>query len=89
MIGSIENEFIGVALGDKRRVARAIKIAQQLSSAPMGTLPEVFRNATELAGAYRLLNNKHVGVEQLSSVHKRKHGQRTMNAYWFSMIRAK
>jgi hypothetical protein len=62
-------EFGEVELGDVRRTARAVKVAQALAQAPGGTLPDPLSNWSELKAAYRLLNQPECTFERLLQPH--------------------
>ena len=64
-----EAEFGGVNLGDARRTARIIKVAERLARSPGGTLPGPLPSWAEMKAAYRLLENPAVTHERLQQLH--------------------
>jgi len=60
--------FFGAAeLGDKRRTARLIALADQMSQRPGGSLPEKFVQQKDLKAMYRLFDREEVTHEALMS----------------------
>ena len=64
-----EVEFGGVELGDARRTARVIKVAERLARSPGGTLPGPLPSWAEMKAAYRLLENPAVTHARLQQPH--------------------
>lgn len=60
-----EDEFGGVDLGDARRTWRLVRMAQRVAEHPAGTVTGVFSVPREREGAYRLLSNKDVELENV------------------------
>lgn len=60
-----EEEFGRARLGDARRTARLVGIAREAAIRPAGRISEVFRTGAERQGAYDLIENPAVQVEQL------------------------
>lgn len=60
-----QEEFGRARLGDARRTARLIGMAREVALQPAGRVSEVFEKAAERQGAYDLLENPAVRVEQL------------------------
>jgi hypothetical protein len=59
-------EELGKAdLGDLRRTQRLVSMAEQAAVSPSGRITEVFRDAAEREGAYRLLENEEVECSQV------------------------
>ena len=50
-----------VDLGDERLNRRAVTIGTRMAANPEDSLPKQMQSPSELEGAYRLLNNPHVG----------------------------
>jgi hypothetical protein len=59
------NEFGAAELGDKRRTDRLVKVAAGLVQQPAGTVTSVFRNSADREGAYRMLANLEVKLEEI------------------------
>jgi hypothetical protein len=51
-----EQEFGAVELGDKRRTARAVKVAQAMAWDPSGSIPQQNKQWKDTKGAYRLFD---------------------------------
>lgn len=66
---SIEAEFEGAKLGDRRLEYRLPKIAKALQQAPDVSLPKALKNDAEVEGGYRLLRNKGVTVDGILAGH--------------------
>lgn len=60
-----QEEFGRARLGDARRTARLVGMAREVAIRPAGRVSEVFQKAAERQGAYALLENPAVQVEQL------------------------
>jgi hypothetical protein len=60
-----QEEFGRARLGDARRTARLVRMAREVAIRPAGRVSEVFEKAAERQGAYDLLENPAVQVEQL------------------------
>lgn len=56
-------------LGDRRLTARAVQVGQAIARDPQASLPAQMGDPSALRGAYRLLNNERVHVEQLWQPH--------------------
>ncbi len=65
----IRKEFEGAELGDPRRRARAVKIAEAMAGAPSSGFPQIVADGSELEGLYRFLSNPHVGFDALLEAH--------------------
>jgi hypothetical protein len=68
-VPSAVKEFVGVSLGDARLNARVEKVVERMAAAPDKSLPNIMQNDTELAGAYRLMNNEAATPEKLLAPH--------------------
>jgi hypothetical protein len=77
---SLSAEVAGAPLGDPRRNRRHEFIVESLASAPGQSLPDVFDDDSQLEGAYRLLNNKHVDYEALLAPHVERTCERAREA---------
>jgi hypothetical protein len=64
-----EQQFGEVALGDRRRTRRAVKVAAQMSRHPAASLPEQAGNWAATKAGYRLFSEAEVTFECLSSPH--------------------
>jgi len=64
-----EAQWSGVALGDVRRTARAIKMGAKLAALPAESLPQQQGSWGDVKAAYRLLNEADVTFEALSQGH--------------------
>ena len=60
-------EFGDARLGNLRRRDRLVAMAGQVAAAPAGKVTEVFSNAASREGAYRLLENNDVAVEEIAA----------------------
>jgi transposase-like protein/DDE family transposase len=65
----VREELSGVDLGDRRRGARAMAVAERLASAPEATLPEAMGDRAMLEGLYRHLSSDGVTFEALLEQH--------------------
>lgn len=65
----VRDELAGVELGDPRREARAMAIAERLVSAPEATLPEAMGDRAMLEALYRHLSSDEVTFEALLAQH--------------------
>lgn len=72
----ISKEFEGAELGDPRRKARAVKIAEAMARAPSAGFPQIVANASELEGLYRFLSNPNVDFDSLLEAHVQQTAQR-------------
>lgn len=66
----IAGEFAGAALGDPRRQARLLILAERMSSKPESSFPKAMSSA-ELEGAYRFFANPQVTPEAILGPHVR------------------
>jgi hypothetical protein len=64
-----ERNFSDIDLGDKRRTARLIKVADDMCRHPGGTLPDKLPKPADLRAFYRLMNCDSVTHEQLMHAH--------------------
>lgn len=60
-------EFGSATLGDARRVARLVQVAAGAATRPAGTVTEVFADGAARQGAYGLLCNDAVAVEDVAA----------------------
>jgi hypothetical protein len=65
----VRDEIRGVKLGDPRREARALEIADRLASAPESTLPEAMGDRAAIEALYRHLASEDVTFEALIEQH--------------------
>lgn len=68
VIDAIAAEYMGAELGDKRRSARLVQLAEQMGRMPSASFPKALE-VSELEGAYRLLRNPAVGAEEMLVPH--------------------
>ncbi|MSP62826.1 MAG: IS4 family transposase, partial [Myxococcales bacterium] len=61
-----EQEFGSARLGDAGRTARLIGVAGQAASTPGGKVTDVFSEGAAREGAFRLLENEDVSVEEIA-----------------------
>jgi len=66
---SVEGEFSGAMLGDGRRQARLIKLAQAVAAEPAASFPKATRSHAALEAAYRLLRNDAVSLDGILAGH--------------------
>jgi Transposase DNA-binding/Transposase DDE domain len=76
----VVQEFQGVDLGDPRRERRVKSVASRLASRPEASLPVAMGEDAALEGAYRLLSNELVTLEQLVQPHVQHTAERVRNA---------
>lgn len=62
-------EFKGLELGDGRRTHRLIKLMDDLSAQPTGSIPQACGGWPETKAAYRLLDNPAVEWREILDVH--------------------
>lgn len=60
-----EQEFGHAELGDKRRTARAVAMAQAIAAHPAGQLTQVFAKSDEREAAFRFVRNDEISAEAL------------------------
>lgn len=65
----VREELAGVELGDPRREARALAVADRLAAAPEATLPEAMQDRAMLEALYRHLSSDGVTFEALLAQH--------------------
>lgn len=58
-----------VDLGDERLNHRAVEIGVKMAANPEGSLPNQMQSPSALEGAYRLMNNRHVSMQDLLEPH--------------------
>ena len=69
-------ELGSVALGDKRRTARLIKLCGRLSEMPESSLNQACGNWAETKAAYRFFGNDNVDVPNILAAHRAKTAER-------------
>jgi hypothetical protein len=62
-----ERTFGDAQLGDRRRVARLIRIAEGVAARPAGTIAAVFDNPAELCGAYDFVENDEIPADAIAT----------------------
>ena len=65
-----------VELGDARRTRRLIKLVEDLSARPTGSIPVASGGWAESKAAYRLLDNEALDWREILEVHTRRTGER-------------
>lgn len=65
-----ERHFGNAQLGDRRRTARLVELADRLAAHPGGTLPEKTSSAAQLQALYRLLARAEVTHEAVFAAHR-------------------
>jgi hypothetical protein len=65
-------EFDAADLGDLRLNGRLVRVMRGIGAAPSSSLPEAFRDPSQLEGVYRLLANTRVTAEALLEGHRDK-----------------
>ena len=60
--------------------ARLMRIIEGLAGRPDKGLPEIMRNASQLEGTYRFINNEHIEAKTLFAAHAAETLQRTAKA---------
>ena len=65
-------ELGSVALGDKRRTARLIKLCGRLSAMPESSINQACGDWAETKAAYRFFHNKNVEVRKILAAHQAK-----------------
>jgi hypothetical protein len=61
--------FAGCVLGDKRRTARLVRVAEEIASHPSASLPNQIERWSELKAAYRLFDCEEVTFEAIARPH--------------------
>jgi hypothetical protein len=62
-------EFSAAELGDKRRAARLVELAQRLSERPEMSLPQALEHTAALKAAYRFFDNADIAHESVLAPH--------------------
>ena len=62
-------EFSAAELGDKRRTARLVELAQQLGERPEVSLPQALEHTAALKAAYRFFDNADIAHESVLAPH--------------------
>jgi hypothetical protein len=76
----VVQEFEGADLGDVRRNARLLKLAEQMALQPAESLPKIAGNAAELEAAYRFFGNAEVKWDAILRPHRRRTAERAVEA---------
>jgi len=79
---SVEAEFSGAELGDRRRVRRLIELARALDEKPDASYPDATVTEAGLEGAYRLLGNEAVSADGILAGHYEQTVERASNEKW-------
>jgi Transposase DNA-binding/Transposase Tn5 dimerisation domain len=64
-----QEQFAGVRLGDRRRTARAVKVASAMASDPSGSIPQQNKKWKQIKGAYRLFDAVQTTFEAMIDPH--------------------
>jgi len=64
-----QENFGGCELGDERRTARVVKLAQQMAEHPDGSTPDQTEHWADLKAAYRLIDREEVTFAAVASPH--------------------
>ena len=64
-----QTEFGTAELGDKRRTARLVELAQRLGERPEVSLPQALEHTAALKGAYRFFDNADIAHESVLAPH--------------------
>lgn len=65
----MQAEFSAAELGDKRRTARLVELAQQLGERPEMSLPQALEHPAALKAAYRFFDNADIAHESVLAPH--------------------
>jgi hypothetical protein len=76
MMSWVAEELGVVELGDVRRMRRLIKLVEDLSARPTGSIPVASGGWAETKAAYRLLDNDALDWREVLEVHTRRTGER-------------
>jgi len=68
-MGWAQEEFKDLELGDQRRTRRLIKLVDELSAQPTGSIPLACGGWAETKAAYRWLDNPAVDWREILEVH--------------------
>src|SRR4051812_25759390 len=71
-----KEELGSVALGDKRRTARLIKLCGRLSELPESSINQACGEWAETKAAYRFFGNDHVNGQNILAAHRAKTAER-------------
>jgi len=66
---SIQEEYEGADLGDRRLNARVKRMAGELSARPGDSFPDVFSDESQLEAVYRFVNNNRVTLRKMVEPH--------------------
>ena len=77
---NIRREFEQADLGDRRRTARLVAIAERLRASPDQSFPDVMLKSSELTALYRLLNNDAVSAAVILEPHQQETTRRCVEA---------
>lgn len=67
--GTLNNEFSGVDLGDRRLTNRLVEFALSAVERPTESIPKMFKTSAEVEGAYRFLRNEKVSFDKVLGPH--------------------
>lgn len=59
-------EFGRACIGDKRRTERLVEIAAGAAARPAGHITEVYRDPAMCEGAFRLMSNEEIGLDEIA-----------------------
>ena len=69
---AVVEELQGVLMGDPRRAARALVLAERLAHSPGKSIPQAMMDDAEVDGAYRHLSSEHITPEKILLPHVEK-----------------
>jgi hypothetical protein len=81
-VGSVREEFEGVALRDPRRRARLLRIVDRLVVDPAQSFPKALVSVGELEGSYRFFGNESVSPDDILAPHRERTWARAKNSAW-------
>jgi len=67
---NIQNEFESIALGDRRRDERLLKLAARLAESPRSSVRAACQGWGETVAGYRLLHSEHLDMQKLLGAHR-------------------
>lgn len=77
---ALKDELLGAELGDVRRDARLINIAERLAVDPTKSIAGAMASTAEREAAYRFLNNDEIEFQDILAPHAQKTAERALNA---------
>jgi hypothetical protein len=77
---SLRDEYAGAELGDSRRTARLLVIAETVAKEPDSSFPTLFPEDADREATYRFLRNEHVTAQAIVAPHLKRAAQRAVQA---------